>query len=156
MLFKVDVKNSQKQAGLTKGGLQCLQWCTVLFFFFNHYRLHFCGLKKVDMHIQSHSISFNYVFVALRLLQRSRSPFFFVRLCKKSMRFSFSSSQMFFFQWPSPWLPRYTFPRAMSALAKDPYARAALVTMACALAAASGRADMGWNSSFHWKWWFVV
>eukprot|EP00434_Breviolum_minutum_P030234 symbB.v1.2.026741.t1/scaffold2694.1/size91562/17 len=32
----------------------------------------------------------------------------------------------------------YTFPRAMSALAKDPYARAALVTMACALAAASG------------------
>lgn len=31
----------------------------------------------------------------------------------------------------------------MSALAKDPYARAALVTMACALAAASGRVDMG-------------
>ena len=29
----------------------------------------------------------------------------------------------------------------MSALAKDPYARAALVTMACALAAASGRVN---------------
>lgn len=33
-------------------------------------------------------------------------------------------------------LSRYTFPRAMTALAKDAYARSALVTMACALAAA--------------------
>ena len=44
--------------------------------------------------------------------------------------------------------PRYTFPRAMAALAKDAYARAALVTMACALAAAVG-ADTGAFEAFH-------
>ena len=44
--------------------------------------------------------------------------------------------------------PRYTFPRAMAALAKDAYARAALVTMACALAAAVG-ADTGAFAAFH-------
>merc|ERR1712048_509453 len=48
----------------------------------------------------------------------------------------------------------YTFPRAMQALAKDPYARAALATMACTLAAgaAAGYVPNQWGGVFGHEW----
>lgn len=48
----------------------------------------------------------------------------------------------------------YTFPRAMHALAHDPYARAALVTMACSLAAgaAGGIVPNQWGGVFGQEW----
>ncbi|CAE7031952.1 unnamed protein product [Symbiodinium sp. CCMP2592] len=48
----------------------------------------------------------------------------------------------------------YTFPRAMSALAKDPYARAALATMAFALAAGTlgGLVPKKWGGIFGQEW----
>jgi len=48
----------------------------------------------------------------------------------------------------------YTFPRAMQALARDPYARAALATMACALAAgaAGGLVPNQWGGVFGQEW----
>merc|ERR1712110_119618 len=48
----------------------------------------------------------------------------------------------------------YTFPRAMHALARDAYARAALATMACALAAgaAGGFVPNQWGGVFGQEW----
>mmetsp|Transcript_123745 Transcript_123745/g.309314 ORF Transcript_123745/g.309314 Transcript_123745/m.309314 type:complete len:316 (+) Transcript_123745:59-1006(+) len=48
----------------------------------------------------------------------------------------------------------YTFPRAMHALARDPYARAALATMACSLAAgaAGGIVPNQWGGVFGQEW----
>merc|ERR1712129_666070 len=48
----------------------------------------------------------------------------------------------------------YTFPRAMSALSADPYARAALATMACTLAAgaAGGTVPSQWGGVFGQEW----
>ncbi|CAK0843033.1 unnamed protein product [Prorocentrum cordatum] len=48
----------------------------------------------------------------------------------------------------------YTFPRAMEALAADPHARAALATMACALAAgaAGGTVPNQWGGVFGQEW----
>lgn len=46
----------------------------------------------------------------------------------------------------------YSFPGAMAALAKDAYARGALVTMACALAAAPGIVPKQWGGVFGQEW----
>eukprot|EP00929_Paragymnodinium_shiwhaense_P081283 TRINITY_DN42506_c0_g1_i1.p1 TRINITY_DN42506_c0_g1~~TRINITY_DN42506_c0_g1_i1.p1 ORF type:complete len:279 (+),score=36.12 TRINITY_DN42506_c0_g1_i1:71-838(+) len=48
----------------------------------------------------------------------------------------------------------YTFPRAMAALSSDPYARAALATMACSLVAgaASGMVPDQWGGVFGEEW----